>query len=213
MDNSKKLYVQALNYYNDGNLSKSMVLCEKSISLNIKNTSAINLKGLLYYLRGDLNNARILWKMNAEVNRDSVSKKYLQDSRKDEERQNLYNSALMQIKELRINEALEILNHCAESDYNVINVNNNISQCYIRKGDYEKAIDHINKVLGIDKKNEEALKNRRTMVQYGMIKPQANLKPIIMGVLALSLVIVIIYFGNIAVHRVRSINLIKAKDK
>ena len=56
MDKSQKKYIKALDNYNNGYIDKAIKLCEESISINIKNSAAINLKGLLYYLNGDLDN-------------------------------------------------------------------------------------------------------------------------------------------------------------
>ena len=56
MDKSQKIYNKALDKYNKGYIGKSMELCDESISISIKNGAAINLKGLLLYLKGDLGN-------------------------------------------------------------------------------------------------------------------------------------------------------------
>jgi tetratricopeptide (TPR) repeat protein len=129
-----KLYTKAINCYNEGYIEKSLEYCEKSISENLKNTSAINLKGLLYYLKGDLENAQALWKMNSQVNKDLVSKKYLEDSISDEEKKRYYQAALNCMKELKIKEALQLLEQCKDSDFNSINVSNSIAICYIKLG-------------------------------------------------------------------------------
>ena len=79
MDKSGKIYVKAMSKYNDGYIDKSLALCEKSISLNITNAAALNLKGILYYLKGDLDNSKKMWDINYKRNNDKVSKKYLKD--------------------------------------------------------------------------------------------------------------------------------------
>ncbi|ERI95307.1 tetratricopeptide repeat protein [Clostridiales bacterium oral taxon 876 str. F0540] len=176
MDKSMKLYTKAIECYNKGNIEKALEFCEKSISENLKNTSSINLKGLLYYLKGELDNAQGLWKMNSQVNKDSVSKKYLEDSKNDEKKMAIYNAALMEIKELKIREALKMLSECRESDFNSINVNNYIAFCYIKLGEYAAALKHINIVLGIDKKDQFALKNKKELTSFGVIKKEINYK-------------------------------------
>lgn len=167
MDKSKKLYTKALDKYNNGYIDKAIELCEESISIDIKNSASINLKGLLCYLKGDLDSAQRLWKMNYGVNKDGVSERYLNDTKKDKERLELYTAALSFIKELKINEALRLLAKCADSDFNYVNVNNHISLCYMRMGEYNKALEHTEKVLIVDKNNNMAKEIMKTLGTYG----------------------------------------------
>lgn len=189
MNKSAKQYKKALDYYNEGKLRKSLEMCELSISENIKNTSAINLKGLLFYLKGELNNAQSLWKMNSQINKDSVSKKYYEDSLKDEERRKFYNEALGLIKELRIREALNLLEKCSESDFNSINVNNYMAFCHIKLGEYSAAIACINKVFKIDKNNAAAIEYRKMLIDYGIVKKKLNYRAIGLSAAAVCLVV------------------------
>ncbi|NFI65937.1 hypothetical protein FC922_03685, partial [Clostridium botulinum] len=95
---SRKIYTKALDNFNNGNIDKALDLCEKSISMDLKNNSAINLKGLLYYLKGDLISCKNLWKMNYHTNKDTVSYKYLQDAKLDEQFLKKYANAITLIK-------------------------------------------------------------------------------------------------------------------
>ncbi|MHC6178418.1 tetratricopeptide repeat protein [Clostridium sp. JNZ X4-2] len=176
MNRSQKIYNKALNKYNDGYIKKSMELCDESISINIKNRAAINLKGLLLYLKGNLQGARELWNMNHEVNNDEVAEKYLEGSKKDDVRFNLYKEALTLIRELKINEALVLLERCAESDFNYIEVNNYSALCYIKKGNYNKALEKINNVFEVDLHNAKAKKNMRFLKDVNVIKKGSNVK-------------------------------------
>jgi len=179
MDKAGKVYLKAMNKYNDGYIDKSLLLCEKSISLNNNNGAALNLKGILYYLKGDLEKAKQLWNINYKRNNDKVSKKYLSDSVHDKEKLHLYINALELIKKLNISGALLILKKCEKSHFNFINVNNNISTCYIKQGEYDKALQHINEVLKVDKKNTEAIANKKTLIEYGNLKRDVNYKKMI----------------------------------
>lgn len=193
MKSSKKLYLQALNEYNKGYIDRALQLCEESIYINMNNSAAINLKGLLLYLKGDLKGAKALWQMNIHVNKDSVSKKYLQDSSEDNIRNNLFESALKLIKEGKINNAITTLNKCRESDFNYIDVNNYLSVCYISKEEYSKAKIHIDKVLELDKKNKLAMQNNKKLYSLGKIKNPNNKKLIISlvsGICVISLIAV-----------------------
>ena len=194
MDKSSKLYNKALKKYNNGFIDKAFELCEKSISLNINNSAAINLKGLLYYIKGDINSCRGLWKMNFQLNKDRVSEKYIQDSSNDEKLLELYNTALILIKELKINEALILLKQCEKSHFNYINVNNYLALCYIKKGNYEKAIEYVNNVLKVDNKNKDALENKKSLQEYSDIKRVTNYKSIIAILIGITIIFSIVIF-------------------
>lgn len=204
MDKSSKLYNKALEKYNKGLINKAEDLCEKSISLNIKNSAAINLKGLLYYIKGDLDNCRRLWKMNFQINKDRVSEKYIQDSKNDERLLKLYNTALILIKELKINEALILLNECENSHFNYINVNNYLALCYIKKGDYTKASEYLDNVLKADNKNKIALQNRKSLAQYNHIKKNIKFKSIVIPIISILLIastIIVLKYNGINVTK------------
>ncbi|MEK6266261.1 MAG: tetratricopeptide repeat protein [Clostridium sp.] len=194
MDKSGKIYVKAMNKYNDGYIDKSLALCEKCISINITNAAALNLKGILYYLKGDLESAKKMWNINYKRNHNEVSKKYLKDSVKDVQKLQLYFNALDLMKKFNISGALDILKQCENSHFNFINVNNSISLCYIKCGEYDKALQHINQVLGVDKKNTQAIINKKTLIEYGNLKRDINYKKnfIIIGSIFLAITILLL---------------------
>ncbi|WP_027625129.1 tetratricopeptide repeat protein [Clostridium lundense] len=205
MDKSSKLYNKALEKYNKGYIDKAEEICEKSISLNINNSASINLKGLLYYINGDLDNCRKLWKMNFQINKDRVSDKYLQDTKDDQKLLELYNTALILIKELKINEALILLRQCEKSHFNYINVNNNLALCYIKKGNYIKALEHLDNVLKADNKNKIALESKKNLRKYNCTKRQINLKNI-----SLTAICVFLVFGIGILIKINSANISKS---
>lgn len=166
MKDSKKLYVKALKYYNEGYIFKAGELCDKSIALNM-HAPSMNLRGLIYYIQGELENAERMWKVNSSANNDSVSRKYLKDSRNDKKRLDIYNEALGLFNEVKISEALELFLKCCDSDFNSINVNNYIAACYIKIGDYNKALQHLNKVSQFDRKNKLMLDTRKIILEFG----------------------------------------------
>lgn len=211
MDKSGKIYVKAMNKYNDGYIDQSLALCEKSISINITNAAALNLRGILYYLKGDLENAKKMWNINYKRNHDEVSKKYLKDCAKDVAKLQLYNNALDLIVQYNIAGALNILEQCEKSHFNFINVNNRISLCYIKQGEYDKAQKYINEVLKVDKKNTEAITNKKTLIEYGSLKREINHKKLFIITGCLLLAITTILVGKTYGHNVKiaSINAIK----
>lgn len=172
MDKTRKLYTKALNKYQDGLINEAMDICEEAISISIKNSSAINLKGLLYYFKGDLESAKALWKLNYEVNDDLVARKYIKGLKEDEERFSLYTSAVSLINSLKIKEAIKLLERCRESDYNCINVSNALVACFINIGQYENAVEYVNKVLELDCKNQIANKNMKILIKNGVLKKE-----------------------------------------
>jgi tetratricopeptide (TPR) repeat protein len=197
--------MKAIKYYNEGYIDKSLDYCEKSISENIKNTSAINLKGLLYYLKGEIESAQALWKMNFQVNKDVVSKKYLEDSKNDEDKKLVYLRAVNAIKELKIREALNLLNICSVSDFNSINVNNCIAICYMKLGEYDNALKYINLVLKIDRANKNAYQSKNELITLGVLKKEFNFKYISLGAGVL-LIVIILAFTLKSINKVSVIN-------
>ncbi|MBU3198181.1 tetratricopeptide repeat protein [Clostridium estertheticum] len=211
MDKSGKIYVKAMNKYNDGYIDKALDLCEKSISLKSTNAAALNLKGILYYLKGDLENAKKMWDINYKRNNDKVSKKYLSDSLRDKKRLQLYINALELIKQLNICEALETLKQCQDSDFNSINVNNNISLCYIKQGEYDKALQYINEVIKVDKKNAEASINKETLIKYGSLKRKINHVKIGVVTVSILLIITVIFIGEKNIYNIKHISIMGAQ--
>ena len=200
MDKSGKVYVKAMNKYNDGYIKKALSLCEKSISLNNRNAAALNLKGILYYLEGDLDKAKNMWNINYKRNNDNVSKKYLDDSVRDKEKLHLYVRALELIKKYNINGALKLLNKCENSDFNFINVNNNITLCYIKQGEYVKALQYIKKVLKVDKNNTQAFLNKKTLMEFGTLKRKINYKKIVIGIFIIILIISLFFMAKMFMY-------------
>lgn len=153
---NNKGYEKALYLYNNGRIGKAIEICEKEISKDLSNSNVINLKGLLLYLKGDLEDAVALWKINKDYNDDDISNSYLKDVRDDFKRMELYKEAEELIQNLAIDEAIDILDICGESDFNSININNSLAICYFRKGDYTSVKKYLEKVFTIDINNETA---------------------------------------------------------
>lgn len=189
MNKSSKLYTMALEKYNNGQMRKSLQLCEESIALNLRNAPALNLKGLILYLKGNLEGAESIWKVNYDKNKDIVSKNYLESLKDDKIKEQIYKSAEKYINSYEIEKALTMLNECEQSDFNFINVHNALTKCYMSKGEYSKAIKYINNVLNVDKSNIIALKNRKKLIDIGIIKNnKKSLKIVVLVLIVLSLI-------------------------
>lgn len=170
-----KIYEKAMDYYNNGYIERALEECEKGISLDLKNSKILNLKGILLYIKGDLKGAISVWKINSHYNDDEISKIYLKDSKNDEEKIQLYCSAERDIKEFKIDDAIRKLEICIESDFNSINVNNSLSVCYLRKANYMQAIDFNEKSLNIDKEGKKALEIKNEINSF-LIDPKEEFK-------------------------------------
>jgi len=165
-----KAYIKALDYYENGELDKAIKKCDKAISKNIKNRAAFNLKGLILYIKGDLEGARGAWKANSECNGDNLAKNYMADSKSDLERLRKYKEAEKLLKELRIDEAIVLLKLCKKSTFNSIKVNLALAICYMRKGDYKACSIYITEVLNQDKNNVEGNKIAKQLYDINKIK-------------------------------------------
>lgn len=177
MSKDNEIYKKALDYYHNGDIEKAISVCERLGEEIALSSNILNFKGLLHYLKGEMNDARKLWNLNYEKNKDEISKKYLLDSKKDEDYAILFIEALQHIKELQISNAIEKLEVCKEkTNYNSINVNNELAKCYMKKGKYKKVMECIEVVLNLDKKNPIALENRKTLISLGIIKDKSNKK-------------------------------------
>lgn len=153
---NNKGYEKALYLYNNGSIEKAIEICEKEISRDLSNSKVLNLKGLLLYLNGDLEDAIAIWKINKDYNDDEISSLYLKDVKDDFKKLELYKEAKGLIEDLSIGEALDILVKCSESDFNSINVNNALASCYLRRGDNDKVKEYLDKVFKLDRDNQEA---------------------------------------------------------
>ncbi|WP_251860753.1 tetratricopeptide repeat protein [Clostridium sp. Marseille-Q2269] len=212
---SRKIYTQALNSFNDGKIDKALDLCEKSISMDLKNGSAINLKGLLYYLKGDLISCKNLWKINCNTNKNTVSQKYLQDIQYDEQFLKKYANSISLIKNNDIEGAIDLLKQCEKTDFNSINVCNNLAMCYIKLGKYNNALQYYEKVLARDKNNKLCLKIKKQLCKNGLIKNNIG-KKILVAVLIIAIissVSVYLFIRSNNIKEVHKINNNKISSK
>lgn len=199
MNKASKYYKKALLKYHKGYIDEAIYYCGQSIDENNKFKAATSLKGVLFYFKGDLENARDLWDFNVRINKDVVSKKYIENTRFDDEFLNIFAKAIKLINEVRINEALELLKECEVSDFNVINVSNYSAICLIKQGNFEEAKIYLDKVLNIDKTNAMALNNIKMMKNYGIIESDLSFK-----ILAVILVIVLVVGSTLSISYIHN---------
>ncbi|WBW98047.1 tetratricopeptide repeat protein [Oceanirhabdus sp. W0125-5] len=200
MNKSVKYYKKALKFYYDGNIDKALNYCNKSISFNIKNSAALSLKGLLLYFKGELKEARNIWERNYKINGDEVAKKYLVDSRADFEKMDIYDEAILKMQEMKISLAIKLLLHCKKSDFNCLNVNKKLIECYLKKGEYDKITDLVSEFKIIDKKDVQVKNVEKELIKIGVKEKESNKEVIfkIAGGVVVTILIVgaIKYFVN-----------------
>lgn len=164
--NINKNYEKALKLYSNGNINKAIEIVDKGITNDLANSNLLNLKGLLLYIKGELDEAIVIWNINKDYNNDKISLSYLRDINNDYKKIQLYNEAELLIKNLNIDEALNLLSLCKESDFNCINVNSLIALCYFKKGNYNESQKYISKVLELDKNNEKAITIKKEIDKF-----------------------------------------------
>ncbi|MDO5516305.1 MAG: hypothetical protein Q4F66_02050 [Clostridium sp.] len=147
----KKIYNKALDLHEKGEINKALDLCETALAENLGEAEILNFKGLMLYEKGLLKEAVTVWKINADLNNDSMAKSYIKDAEYDEVRAKTYKDAEQALKKSDINNAVKLFLECAKSDFNCIKVNTGIAWCYQKKGDYYRAKEYVDKALKIDR--------------------------------------------------------------
>lgn len=207
MGSSKSLYMKAQKYNEKGDLEKALKFCEIAISMDLKNSAALNLKGLLYYYKGDIDASKSLWMINKDINNDSVAKGYIDAIGDEEKLLDIYNEAITNISQYEIKGAIEHLKICNKSSFNCINVYSALAKCYYFQGDYIKAKECADEVLLIDKKNKEAIIEIKKLKKIGIIKGSNSKKN---GVLGICAIILLLVSGN---YIYKNINIITKGTK
>jgi tetratricopeptide (TPR) repeat protein len=153
---AKKSCEKAMDCYEKGKIDRALEICEEILSEGLDNPVVLNFKGLLLYQKGSLNEAIAMWEINKSINNNDIAENYIKDSIADQKRLQLYNQGEQELKQLRIDNALELFKKCIESDFNSIKVNTAIAMCYQRKGDFDNAKQYVDKALSVDKNAAEA---------------------------------------------------------
>lgn len=164
MDNkSRKIYNKVLDYREKGEINKALELCESILAENLREAEILNFKGLMLYEKGMLKDAVTVWKINVDLNNDSMASSYVKDAGYDQERMRIYKEAEQLLKKSDINNAIPLFLECAKSDFNSIKVNTGLAWCYQKKGDYYRAKEYVDKALKIDKNAVTANEIRRQL--------------------------------------------------
>lgn len=206
--NKNKLYSKAIKYYEEGKIEKALLKCEEAISLNLRNSAALNLKGLLLYLKGNLDEAVATWKINSDFNDDKIAKNYIQDSKADYSKIELFNKGEKHLGRLEIDEAIESFMKCRESDFNSLNVNLSLAKCYLKKCEYALSSFYLIKALEIDRFNNEANNIKRSIESYSNEKVNVannllDLKKVVVCIGIILIIIAVPLISNLYIYSVK----------
>ncbi len=206
--NKNRLYSRAIKYYEEGKLEKALLQCEGAISLNLRNSAALNLKGLLLYLKGNLDEAVATWKINSDFNDDKIAKNYIQDSKADYSKIELFNKGEKHLGRLEIDEAIESFMKCRESDFNSLNVNLSLAKCYLKKCEYALSSFYLIKALEIDRFNNEANNIKRSIESYSNEKVNVannllDLKKVVVCIGIILIIIAVPLISNLYIYSVK----------
>ena len=164
MKESRKFYNRGVKNFHKGDLEKAIANLDVAISYDMKNSDALNLRGMIYYLKGQGQKAITSWKINIDFNKDEIAKGYIEAYiNEDKINEYRYKQALKMIEELKIKSAIESLEAASGSDYNIINVRNTLAYCYIKERSYQFAKNQIEMVLDKDRDNAVAKGNLETI--------------------------------------------------
>lgn len=171
---AQKAYGKAMDYYEKGKINKALEICEEILSEGLDNAPVLNFKGLLLYQKGNLSEAVTVWRINQDINNDEMAGNYIKDSEADKNRLDLYKQGEKALNQLKIDNALEAFNRCAESDFNAIKVNIGIGMCYQKKGDFYRAKEYIDKALRIDESAVAAKIINKELKENGVYSEASN---------------------------------------
>ena len=203
-----RLYNKAMNLYNSGHINKALEICEKILANDLSSSEILNLKGMMLYQKGLLKEAKIVWKLNYDINKDRMAEKYIKDSESDEKRLKLYKEAEYNLKNMNIDKAIALFRECAQSDFNSIKVNTGIGMCYIRKGDNFRAKEYIDKALQIDNEAVTANEVKKDLIKLGVYSSENTASKNVLLVITSLFVIGAICMGGYSIYsKVKANNL------
>ncbi|MFI3230794.1 MAG: hypothetical protein R3Y29_04495 [bacterium] len=166
INNSIKLYNNALVKTNLREYSEAIILCKKSIYFDKSNTEARNLLGLLYYKIGRVAEALKQWILSTNFDEDDQSNtafNYIaifQEKLRDHEVLNdsviIYNEAINYLKTRNDDLAVIRLKKALDINPMFIDAINLLSFCYILQKKYKNASLLLEVALNIDPSNQVA---------------------------------------------------------
>lgn len=120
-------YYDKLNYHN------ALVICNKVLNKYPYFEEILEIKAYILYINGYLDESVLCWEMNYSENSNNSSKFCLDNLKNYTGLKLLYSEALIDIKNKKLNSALDKLITCSHSDFNKIPVGNAIEKCNLLK--------------------------------------------------------------------------------
>lgn len=207
-----KQYNKAMNFYNNGQMNRALEICENILANDLSCSEVLNLKGLMLYQKGLLKEAKIVWKLNYDINNDSVAKKYIEDCKSDDKRIEKYKDAEYNLKNMNIDKAMMLFRECMESEFNSIKVNTGIAMCYMRKGDNYRAKEFIDKALHIDNEAVTANALKKDLINLGLYSNENRVSKKVLSVITVLFIIGAICVGGYSIYTKVSLNNSISKD-
>lgn len=207
-----KQYNKAMNFYNNGQMNRALEICENILANDLSCSEVLNLKGLMLYQKGLLKEAKIVWKLNYDINNDSVAKKYIEDCKSDDEIIEKYKDAEYNLKNMNIDKAMMLFRECMESEFNSIKVNTGIAMCYMRKGDNYRAKEFIDKALHIDNEAVTANALKKDLINLGLYSNENRVSKKVLSIITVLFIIGAICVGGYSIYTKVSLNNSISKD-
>lgn len=154
-------YNKALDLVKNNNISKALVLMEKSLEDITEDTEIFNLMGLCQYILCDFEKADLTWNKSLMFNNDNNRARYYLNFLKSEEFKSFeeyYNLSLAYVDKLKYKEALELLIEINETNKDLIEPYALIGNCYYGLEEYELSKEYLKKALNKDIDNVQYLK-------------------------------------------------------
>ena len=136
------------SYYDNFNYQEALNICDKILNRYPYFEEILEVKAYIFYINGYLEESIVCWESNFSENNNTSAKFCLDNLKNYKELKNLYNDALIDIENKKLNNALDKLITCSHSDFNKIPVGNAIEKCNLLKlGVLSKDIDIEEKLI------------------------------------------------------------------
>lgn len=158
-------------YYDNLNYQEALNICNKILNRYPYFEEILEVKAYIFYINGYLDESIICWENNFSENNNTSAKFCLDNLENYKSLKTLYNDALMDIENKKLNNALDKLITCSHSDFNKIPVGNAIEKCNLLK------LGILSKDITIQE--ELIFKKTNTILKFNLIQNmKATLKHI-----------------------------------
>lgn len=120
-------------HYDNLNYQEALNICDKILNRYPYFEEILEAKAYIFYINGYLEESIICWENNFSENNNASSKFCLDNINNYKDLETLYNEALIDIENKKLNNALDKLITCSHSDFNKIPVGSAIEKCNLLK--------------------------------------------------------------------------------